>query len=261
MFYDRLKYACKNANMTVTATLKAIDIGTANGTYWKNGSVPSSDVVVKLAEFLNVSTDYLLLGKEEAEIITPDVKELILAYNSVDAIAKAMIKERALTLAELAAEREAKERVAEQPQKAIRISAPVTDEQPNDEQEEPETCDITYFDYPASAGTGLFLDETITEKLTVKASSEALNADYAIPISGDSIEPDFSSGDIVLIESCKTISKGEIGIFVLDGEVYIKEYGGDRLISHNSEYPLIMLKKYRTSICLGRVLGKAEIIE
>lgn len=65
MFYEQLKKACKNKNTSVTAVLKKIGIGTANGTYWKNGSVPSSDIVVQLAEFLDITTDYLLTGKED----------------------------------------------------------------------------------------------------------------------------------------------------------------------------------------------------
>ena len=64
MFYEQLKKACKEKGTSVTATLKKIGVGTANGTYWKNGSVPSSDIVIQLAEFLDVSTDYLLIGKE-----------------------------------------------------------------------------------------------------------------------------------------------------------------------------------------------------
>lgn len=172
-----------------------------------------------------------------------------------------MIKERALTLAELAAERRAAKRAAEKSKKPTKIAAPVVDPLPNDEKEGSETCEITYFDYPASAGTGLFLDETTAEKLTVRATTEALSADYAIPISGDSMEPDFSSGNIVLVKSCPGVSEGEIGIFVLDGEAYIKEYGGNCLISHNQEYSPIMLKEYKAAVCLGLVLGKAEVIE
>ncbi|MBR0485693.1 MAG: helix-turn-helix domain-containing protein [Oscillospiraceae bacterium] len=68
MFYEQLKKACKQNGTTVTATLKKIGIGTANGTYWTNGSAPSADIVIKLSEFLNVTTDYLLLGKEENTI-------------------------------------------------------------------------------------------------------------------------------------------------------------------------------------------------
>lgn len=87
-----------------------------------------------------------------------------------------------------------------------------------------------------------------------------MNADFAVPISDDSMELDYSSGDIVLIESCPNVPIGKVGIFVLDGEVYMKEYGGDCLISYNEKYPPIMLKDYEAAICLGRVLGKAEII-
>lgn len=64
MFYEQLKKACKDRKTSITAVLKKLGIGTANGTYWKNGSSPSSDIVIQLAEFLNVSTDYLLTGKE-----------------------------------------------------------------------------------------------------------------------------------------------------------------------------------------------------
>lgn len=253
MFYDRLKIACKNAHTTVTATLKAIGVGTANGTYWKNGSAPSSDVVVKLAEFLNVSTDFLLLGKNETVIdSTPDTIELISAYNSVDTIGKAMIRERALTLAELAVER-----AAVQAKKTAKPAAVAADELPP----EPTAHSIAYYDYPASAGTGLFLDETTAEKITVVQTPESLRADFAIPIKGDSMEPDFSSDDIVLVESCPCVSRGEIGIFVLNGDAFIKEFGGDRLISHNEAYDPLMLKEYESAVCMGRVLGKAEIIK
>ena len=66
MFYNQLKQACKENGTSITAVLKKIGIGTANGTYWKNGSIPSSDIVVQLSEFLNVSTDYLLKGVDSS---------------------------------------------------------------------------------------------------------------------------------------------------------------------------------------------------
>lgn len=264
MFYERLKSACKNANTTVTATLKAIGIGTANGTYWKNGSIPSSDVVVKLAEFLKISTDYLLLGKEQ-NIITDDTQELITNYNAVDIVAKAMIRERAKTLAELAAERAAQdaEKISKDKKKAVEPIKIAANEHVlvKGDPRRVEKYSIMYFDYPASAGTGLFLDETQAEEINVRATQQSYNADFAIPIRGDSMEPDYSSGDIVLIKSCPNVPIGKVGIFVLNGEVYMKEYGGDCLISYNEKYPPIMLRDFESAICLGRVLGKAEIVE
>ena len=84
MFYEQLKKACKNKNTSVTAVLKKIGIGAANGTYWKNGSIPASDTVVQLAEFLNVTTDYLLTGKEnQATTLSTDEQELLESYRQL----------------------------------------------------------------------------------------------------------------------------------------------------------------------------------
>jgi len=229
-------------------------------TDWKSGKSNSyRKYLIEIADFFNVSLDYLVYGKKSANTLSDDVKELLEYYNNLSDIDRGKLLGKAETLAELAAERAAKDRAAEQPKKTKKITKPTADELPNAEPEEQEIV-IPYYDYPASAGTGLFLDETTAEELTVKATPDAYSADFAIPVDGNSMESDFSSGDIVLVKSCPNIPEGKIGIFVLDGEVFIKEYGGDCLISHNSEYPPIMLKNYSVSICLGRVLGKAEVI-
>lgn len=60
IFYDKLKEACERKNRTVTAICKELGIGTANGTYWKNGSIPNGELLIKISELLEVSTDYLL---------------------------------------------------------------------------------------------------------------------------------------------------------------------------------------------------------
>ena len=234
---------------------------------WKSGKSKSyRKYLIEIANFFDVSLDYLVYGKVDSNQLPVEDAKMLSIFNHLKPADKIRVMERAETLVELAAERAAKERAAKQHKKTVQITAPAADEQPEPEDDESEqkasdTCVIPYYDYPASAGTGLFLDETIAEDLKIKATPEAFAADFAIPISGDSMETDFSSGDIVLVRSCPNIPEGQIGIFVLDGDVYIKEYGGDCLISHNSEYKPIMLKDYGLSICLGRVLGKAEVIE
>jgi len=59
-FYDNLNKACKDKGTSVSAVLIELGLGKSNGTYWKNGSFPSSDIVIQLAERLGVSSDYLL---------------------------------------------------------------------------------------------------------------------------------------------------------------------------------------------------------
>lgn len=65
MLYDNLKQACTEKGITVTGLLNSLGISTANGTFWKNGSYPKGDIIIKLAQSLDVSTDFLLLGKSE----------------------------------------------------------------------------------------------------------------------------------------------------------------------------------------------------
>ena len=60
MFYERLIEICKNKSISVTALLKDLNISTSKGTAWKNGSTPNSNIAQKIADYFNVSTDYLL---------------------------------------------------------------------------------------------------------------------------------------------------------------------------------------------------------
>ncbi|MCM1316529.1 MAG: helix-turn-helix domain-containing protein [Alistipes senegalensis] len=64
MFYDNLKAICEKQNLKITNIV--IECGGAPGSIngWKKGSMPNSSIVIALAMRLNVSTDYLLLGKE-----------------------------------------------------------------------------------------------------------------------------------------------------------------------------------------------------
>ncbi|NLG24368.1 MAG: hypothetical protein GX558_03365 [Clostridiales bacterium] len=60
MFFEHLKRICETRGTTVTAAVRAIggSIGSIDG--WKKGRAPVSNVVVRLAEHLDTSTDYLL---------------------------------------------------------------------------------------------------------------------------------------------------------------------------------------------------------
>ena len=82
MFYNRLKQLCKSKNTSITAVLKALHISTSKGTAWKNGSAPSSEIVIKLAEYFDVSTDFLLGLSDELhrKIKLSDVDTILPSY-------------------------------------------------------------------------------------------------------------------------------------------------------------------------------------
>lgn len=117
---------------------------------------------------------------------------------------------------------------------------------------------ILLYGMPVSAGPGEYLDESSAEKINIPDNDKTSAADFALRISGNSMEPKYHDGDILLVEKCDMPNVGELGIFVLDGSGYFKQYGGDRLISLNPEFKDILLKNYSEIQCCGKVVGKLK---
>ena len=118
---------------------------------------------------------------------------------------------------------------------------------------------IDLYDMPVSAGVGEFLtDANRIEDIVIPDDARTAEADFALRINGDSMEPRYHSGDILLVQSTDTVEEGELGIFVLDGSGFFKKYGGDCLISLNTNYPPIRLKDFQNVACCGRVVGKLK---
>jgi phage repressor protein C with HTH and peptisase S24 domain len=114
---------------------------------------------------------------------------------------------------------------------------------------------LPYYPLSASAGTGNFLDSEFAEELLIPESEAAEQADFIISVGGDSMEPTFHNGDKVFVEKCDSVEVGEVGIFVVNGDVYIKEQGNNCLISHNEKYNPIGLSEHDSAFCCGKVLG------
>jgi len=60
---------------------------------------------------------------------------------------------------------------------------------------------------------------------------------------------------MLLVEHTQEVRVGEIGIFVADGDGYVKEYHEDGLHSHNPAYPVLRFTEDDNVRCVGRVLG------
>lgn len=252
MFYDQLNKLCKENNTTPTAFITdKLGLSLSKITAWKGGTIPKYGILQKISDYFKVPVSYLF--SEDNDVVKPCLEEreieLISLFKQLDEYDKGKVFSKAETLAELAAERAAEQEKEQKNQKSrIAKCLPLN------------TCELRYYDNSASAGTGLFLDEAIAETLTVRNTPEVQQADYAIPVSGDSMEDEYHDGDIVLVKSCPCVQKGEVGIFLLDGNVYIKEYGEKCLISYNENYDPIDLSKFETAACLGKVLGIAEVV-
>lgn len=67
MFWDTFFDECNKKGTTPNAVCKAIGLSNATATGWKNGTQPKADILVKIAEYLDVSVDYLL-GHEKTPL-------------------------------------------------------------------------------------------------------------------------------------------------------------------------------------------------
>ena len=117
---------------------------------------------------------------------------------------------------------------------------------------------VLLYDLPVSAGPGVYLDDTTAEEIHIPHNEKTQLADFALRISGNSMEPKFHDGDVLLVQNTESVEVGELGVFILDGNGYFKKYGGDCLISLNPEYGDILLKEYAEAVCCGRVVGKLK---
>lgn len=59
-FHEKVDKCCKQRGTNITQMLKTLGLSTSFGTNWKNGRSPTADVVKSVAEYLEVSSDYLL---------------------------------------------------------------------------------------------------------------------------------------------------------------------------------------------------------
>ena len=117
---------------------------------------------------------------------------------------------------------------------------------------------LPLYDLPVSAGTGTMLDEESAVEISVRDNSLTREADFALRISGESMEPRYHDGDILLVQEVDVLEYGDLGIFILDGCGFFKIYANDRLRSLNPEYGDILLKDFNDVRIAGRVIGKLK---
>jgi len=76
MFYDRFYSLAKKEKTSVSAVGKELGISSGSITAWKKGTEPSAAMVSKIANYFNVTTDYLL-GLSDTpnpqELVVPDI--------------------------------------------------------------------------------------------------------------------------------------------------------------------------------------------
>lgn len=238
---QRVFYLLEKQGKKQTELSEYTGISTSTISAWnKRGTNPAADAISTLADFFKVSTDYLLTGKEKSSSSLTDEEQALIGYfKNLSDISKGIILGRAEQLAE--------------------SEKPVSGEPSNKIVTEENRLKINCSTYQVSAGAGFELGEWDEwYEIEVPDTSEARKADFALHIKGNSMEPIYFDGDIVLVKEQPSVDLGQIGIFDIEGNGYIKKFGGDRLISLNAEYDDIVFSDYDEERirCFGKVIGR-----
>lgn len=246
---DNLKAARKKSGKTQKEVAEGIGIG--QGTYknYETGArEPNGETLVAIANYFDVSTDYLL-GRPTAQPPT-DALERLFTEKSFSTLEEELLRkymelphearQAVVRFINDATAKALQRKNGTAPQKLLVLKRSL---------------------HKVSAGAGYDLnDSDAWETVTVKDTDDSRKADFLLEIEGDSMETTFHDGETVCVQQTPSVEVGEIGVFWVDGCGYIKELGKGCLISHNSSYDPIPLQGTE-SRCIGRVLGTADVID
>lgn len=169
---------------------------------WENGkNLPTGAKLVKLAKLFNTTTDYILHGKDINTTASPD----LLTQQITDKVVQLTPDNKKIVL------RTSEELLESQNEEETKI---------NEVSEVIQLYSYDYYDHPASAGTGQYLNDVRVERIELPVD---VDADFVIPIKGDSMEPDYHDGDLVFIQTSVDLNNGVIGVFNYNGDAYIKQ--------------------------------------
>lgn len=212
-----------------------ISIGTLNKLLSGATTDPKLSTLLPLADALNCSLDELIGWKKDRNVFLSE--ELSRKYHALDASGRETVD----YFIRKEYDRMTKERIG-QPYSL----------------EAPPVRRLRLYDVAVSAGTGSYLSGDDYSEIAVYSNEKTEAADFAVRVYGDSMMPRYEDGDILLVAKSDEIDKGELGIFLLNGEGYFKKYGGDRLISLNPAYCDIVLNDHDEIICFGKVIGRLK---
>ncbi len=246
MFFDQFTQLCESNGTTPTKFVTEIlGLSSSKVTAWKKGSIPKYEILISIAEHFHVSVGALFDGVNRG--LTEDESFLLSLYAKIPSQEQQRLIGRAEYIAE-----QAEERAQEQAKRQeIRHSVP-------EESAPCESIDIPFSTLPVSAGFGddLLAQDGTQETISVPATPTTRRANFAVRVDGDSMEPMYSDGDIVLVEQDQEVPEGQVGIFAVNGAGYIKKAGRRCLISANDKYDDIPISPDDSVRCFGLVIGK-----
>lgn len=168
--------------------------------YEKGDRKANQDMLFELCDIFGVSIDDFFPSQNEA-LQSPTASSIQSIYDQLEPPRQGKV----LTYAES----QLKEQRNEEETKINEVSEKVI-----------QLYGYDYYDHATSAGTGQYLNDVRVERIELPVD---VDADFVIPIKGDSMEPDYQDGDLIFIQTSVDLNDGVIGVFNYNGEAYIKQ--------------------------------------
>ena len=191
----------------------------------KKPIIPSYDTIEKIAKGMQISTEDLIDMLDDDQEIQINATPALLSKSPIQTIYDQLEppgQRKVITYAEKLRDEQEKRKKA----KINEVSEKVV-----------QLYGYDYYDHATSAGTGQYLNDVRVERIELPVD---VDADFVIPIKGDSMEPDYQDGDLIFIQTSVDLNDGVIGVFNYNGEAYIKQLVIDKeqayLHSLNPEY-------------------------
>nr|DAM58936.1 MAG TPA: Repressor protein CI [Caudoviricetes sp.] len=211
---NKIKEYRKINNWTQTDLAEKIGIGkTTIGNYEKGYRSPKKDTMFDIANVFGVSIDDLFPSIRKTD--TPTASPDLLTQQITDKVVQLSPENKKIVL-----------RTSEDLLERQKANGEMYTEQNEEETKINEVSEVIqlysydYYDHPASAGTGQYLNDVRVERIELPVD---IDADFVIPIKGDSMEPDYHDGDLVFIQTSVDLNNGVIGVFNYNGDAYIKQ--------------------------------------
>ena len=231
-FATRIKELRQTAHMTQAELSNALGISVSAVKNWESGRTrPDIANIPMLCRALNVSVTEFYAPDGNGETQNKEEKELLTSYRMMSAPHRRI-------LVRLAHDFEEMDHFAVSP------TVPVY-----------RLRGLPYADDSIAAGIGGGGFEANCTLRYVHDSPGLRDADILFRVNGDSMEPNYPNGCTVMVKKNTSLAAGEVGVFDVDGVLYLKICQEDGLHSMNPAYQPMLSKRYGEIRCIGRVLG------
>lgn len=83
LFYDRLLELCESAGIKPTTLLSNMGMSKGSLANWKDGKLPTGEVLVRFSEHFGVTMDYLALGKKPTIDLSGEDQEILSLFHQL----------------------------------------------------------------------------------------------------------------------------------------------------------------------------------